>query len=385
MRILHTSDWHVGRRWKGIQRLDEMEAILDNLAGFIERESIDLVLHSGDVFDSRNPTGESERLVNEFLVRVGRTGARTVLIAGNHDDPLRFDARALLARGANVHILGRPRSANHGGTFILDTRSGEKAAVAALPFASPGVWVSALDVAGDEASARTRYAYMFQRAVENLCAAYRDDAVNLLVAHTHLEGAVFGESERRVHLSEDWAATPQTLPSTATYIALGHIHKPQKVAGTLPAWYSGSPLQLDFGEVGQEKTFAVIEAAPRRPARVEHLPYEGGQPLRDVEGTLDELTDHAGASGEAGWLRVTVKLTAKDLDINRKVREVLPNALVVRVDLPESEVPGSDRPDTGAPAVELYEAYHRRTHEREPEPTVLDTFQHLHDQAREDA
>ena len=110
MRIVHTSDWHVGRRWKGLQRLDEMEAILDHLARFIEQESIDLILHSGDVFDSRNPSGEAERLVNEFLVRVGRTGARTVLIAGNHDDPDRFDARALLAAGVNVRIVGRSRS-----------------------------------------------------------------------------------------------------------------------------------------------------------------------------------------------------------------------------------------------------------------------------------
>ena len=385
MRIVHTSDWHVGRRWKGLQRLDEMETILDNLAGFIERESIDLVLHSGDVFDSRNPTGESERLVNEFLVRVGRTGARTVVIAGNHDDPYRFDARALLAAGLDVHIVGRPRAADRGGAFTLETRSGEKAVVAALPFASPGVWVSALDLAGDEASARNRYAHMFQRAVENLCGAYRDDAVNLLLAHTHLEGAAFGESERRVHLSEDWAATPQTLPSTATYIALGHIHKPQKVAGTLPAWYAGSPLQLDFGEVGQEKTFIVVEATPRRPARVEHAPYEGGRSLRDIGGTMAELADYAGANGDDCWLRVTVKLTEKDPDINRKVREILPNALVVRVDLPQAEVPDSDRPEAGAPAAELYAAYHRRAHEREPEPMVLDTFGHLHEQAREDA
>ena len=385
MRIVHTSDWHVGRRWKGLQRLDEMETILDNLAGFIERESIDLVLHSGDVFDSRNPTGEAERMVNEFLVRVGRTGARTVLIAGNHDDPQRFDARALLAAGVNVHILGRPRSANRGGAFMLETRSGEQAVVAALPFASPGVWVSALDLAGDEASARNRYAHLFQRAVENLCGEYRDDAVNLLLAHTHLEGAVFGESERRVHLSEDWAATPQTLPATATYIALGHIHKPQKVAGTLPAWYAGSPLQLDFGEVGQEKTFVVVEATPRRPARVEHLPYEGGRSLRDIGGNMAQLADYAGANGDDCWLRVTVKLTEKDPDINRKVREILPNALVVRVDLPQAEVQNSDRPGAGAPATELYAAYHRRAHEREPEPMVLDTFGHLHEQAREDA
>ncbi len=384
MRILHTSDWHVGRRWKGIQRLDEMETTIDHLARFIEQESIDLVLHSGDVFDSRNPTGDAERMVNEFLVRVGRTGARTVVIAGNHDDPNRFDARALLAAGANVDILGRPRSADRGGTFILETRNGEMAVVAALPFASPGVWVSALDLTGDEASARGKYAHMFQRAVKNLCGGYRDDAVNLLLAHTHLEGAVFGDSERRVHLSEDWAATPQTLPPTATYIALGHIHKPQKVVGTLPAWYAGSPLQLDFGEVGQEKTFVVVEATPGRPARVEHIPYEGGRELRNIEKTMDQLPDYARENGDDCWLRVTVKLTETDPDINRKVREILPKALVVRVDLPQAEVWDSDRPEASAPAAELYAAYHRRAYEREPEQVVLATFQQLHEQARED-
>ena len=120
------------------------------------------------------------------------------------------------------------------------------------------------------------------------------------------------------------------------------------------------------------------------------MPYEGGRQLRDIAGTLDELedhaaADHAGANGDDSWLRVTVKLGEKDPDINRKVRELLPTALVVRVDLPESEGPDSDRPDAGAPAAELYAAYHRRAHEREPEPAVLDTFQHLHELAREDA
>ena len=100
---------------------------------------------------------------------------------------------------------------------------------------------------------------------------------------------------------------------------------------------------------------------------------------------MAELADYAGANGDDCWLRVTVKLTEKDPDINRKVREILPNALVVRVDLPQAEVRDSDRPGAGAPATELYAAYHRRAHEREPEPMVLDTFGHLHEQAREDA
>lgn len=383
MKIVHTSDWHVGRRWKGIQRLDELEAVLDHLAAFIERQSIDLVLHSGDVFESRNPPAEAEQLVNRFLVRVGRTGAQMVVIAGNHDDPLRLDARSLLTEIVNVQILGRPRPASRGGTRTLETRCGEKAVVAALPFASPGAWVSALDLAGEEASARSRYARMFERAVQNLCAAFQPDAVNLLMAHTHIEGALFGQSERRVHIAEDWAASPDALPSTASYIALGHIHKPQKIDGPVPAYYAGSLLQLDFGEAGEEKTFVVVTASPGRPARpteIEHVPYEGGLPLVDLRASLAELEETADRH-RTGWLRVTVPLTERDPDLNRKVRELLPNALVVRAELPEAEEPPDVQLEAGVPPVRHYAAYHLRTHQQAAEVAVLDTFEDLYDQA----
>jgi len=380
VRIVHTSDWHIGRRWKGIQRLDELEVVLDHLAAFIEQEDIDLVLHTGDVFESRNPPAEAEQLVNRFLVRVGRTGARMLVIAGNHDDPLRLDARSLLTEFLNVQILGRPRPASGGGTRIVETRRGETAIVAALPFASPGAWVSALDIAGEEASARTKYARMFELAVQDLCGAFHPDAVNLLMAHTHIEGAVFGESERRVHIAEDWAASPEALPSTASYIALGHIHKPQKIDVPVPAYYAGSLLQMDFGEAGEEKTFIVVTASPGQPATVEHVPYEGGLQLVDLRAPLAELEETADNYRE-GWLRVTVPLTERDPDLNRKVRELLPNALVVRAELPEPEEQPEVRLEKGVSPVGHYGTYHRRVYQQEADLDVLETFQDLYDLA----
>ncbi len=380
MRIVHTSDWHVGRRWKGIQRLDELEAVLDNLAAFIEKESIDLVLHTGDVFESRNPPAEAEQLVNRFLIRVGRTGAHMIVIAGNHDDPLRLDARSLLTELVNVQILGRPRPASRGGTRTLATRRGEQAVVAALPFASPGAWVSALDIAGDEARAHSRYARMFELAMQDLCGDFRPDAVNLLMAHTHLEGALFGDSERRVHIGEDWAARPESLPPTASYIALGHLHKPQEIAAPAPAYYAGSLLQMDFGEAGEEKSFVVVTASPGQPATVEHVPYEGGLPLVDLRASLAEL-EAAADDYRTGWLRVTVPLPEKDPDLNRKVRELLPNALVVRAELPETEEPEDIRLEKGLSPVEHYGAYHLREHQQPADWSVLEAFRNLYDQA----
>lgn len=386
MKIVHTSDWHIGRRWKGIQRFDELESVLDHLAAFIEDRSIDLVLHTGDVFESRNPPAEAEQLVNRFLVRVGRSGAQMLAIAGNHDDALRLDARSLLTEFVNVQILGRPRSASRGGTRVIATRCGEKAVVAALPFASPGAWVSALDLAGPEASARLKYAQTFERAVQDLCGGFQDDAVNLLVAHTHIEGALFGESERRVHISEDWAGSPGALPSDASYIALGHLHKPQKIEGPVPAYYAGSLLQMDFGEAGEEKSFVVVTVSPGQPgqmaapADIEHIPYEGGLPLVNLRASLAELEEIADRY-RTGWLRVTVPLTERDPDLNRKVRELLPNALVVRADLPEVEEAPDVRLETGVPPVAHYAAYHLHAHQHAAAVAALDTFQDLYDQA----
>jgi DNA repair protein SbcD/Mre11 len=383
MRIVHTSDWHVGRRWKGLQRMDELEAVLEQLASYVEKESIDLVLHTGDVFESRNPPADAEQLVNRFLVRVGRAGARMLIIAGNHDDAARLDARSLLTELVNVQIVGRPRSAARGGSRIVETRGGEKAVVAMLPFASPGVWVSALDIAGEEESARRKYAHMFELAVRDLCGAFRRDAVNLLMAHTHLEGSLFGESERRVHIAEDWAASPQALPSAASYVALGHLHKPQKVDVRVPAYYAGSLIQLDFGEAGEQKTFNVVTASPGKRGKVEQVPYEGGLPLVDLRATLAELETSADRYRK-GWLRVTVPLTAKDPDLNRKVRELLPNALVVRAELPEPDEPSESPLESGLPPVGHYAAYHYREHAQAAELAVLDTFQDLYDRAFEE-
>ncbi|HEX4498587.1 MAG TPA: exonuclease SbcCD subunit D, partial [Thermoanaerobaculia bacterium] len=330
--------------------------------------------------ESRNPPAEAEQLVNRFLVRVGRSGAQMVVIAGNHDDPLRLDARSLLTELLDVRIIGRPRTAAQGGTLTIETRSGEKAVVAALPFASPGAWVSALDLAGEEAGARVRYARMFERAVQDLCGPFRRDAVNLLMAHSHFEGALFGESERRVHIGEDWAASPEALPRRASYIALGHIHKPQQLDVLAPAYYAGSPLQMDFGEAGEEKTFVVVTASPGKRATVEHVRYEGGLPLVDLRASLAELEEIADQY-RRGWLRVTVPLTEKDPDLNRKVRELLPNALVVRADLPEAEEMPDLRLETGIPPVEHYANYHLRAHEAAADLAALDTFEDLYDQA----
>lgn len=309
MRIVHTADWHVGRIWKSISRLDETSKVLDHLAGYLEGEKIDLLLLAGDVFDTANPSAEAEQLVFEFFRRLGARNIPAVVIAGNHDNPGRIDAYAMLADLAGVHLVGKPRNPDKGGTFAIATASGETAVVAGLPFASPGGFASALKLPGDLTHSKTLYAEKFHEATLRLAEAFRPDCVNLLMAHTSLEGAVLGNSERQAHLGEEWTASPRVLPTTAQYVALGHIHRPQPLtAAPVPTEYAGSPLQLDFGEAGQQKTFVVVDVHPGQPARIEHVPYEGSRELLDLTLPLEELQLRQAEFRSAGWLRVNVQV-----------------------------------------------------------------------------
>lgn len=382
MKIVHTSDWHAGRIWKSLSRLDETEACLDHLACYIERESVDLLLVTGDVFDSGAPAARAERAVFHFFKRVGAGGTHTVAIAGNHDSADRFEAWGSLTELVNVWALGRPKSPANGGVLTLTTRSGEIAVVAAVPFAAQRRLVSALELAAGDDSAMQTYADKMAAIIKLLCQSFRSDAVNLLCLHTHLEGAVKSGSERQVHLGDDWAALPATLPSNAHYIALGHIHKPQKIAAPSPAYYVGSPLQLDFGEAGEDKYFNVIEAkSGPHPAKVYQLPYKGAKRLLKLSGTLEEIESQAPELKESGWLRVVVKLIAPDPDINRRIRNLLPNAVSVDSELPREQTADLISVfDTGSPA-DVFWQYFVQEHGREPSNELIDAFNQLRQEA----
>ena len=178
----------------------------------------------------------------------------------------------------------------------------------------------------------------------------------------------------------DAARTPRGV-GRAGKGALSEIHPQRLLSASSPAHYAGSPLQMDFGEAGEEKSFVVVTASPGEPATVEHVPYEGGIPLVDLRATLAELEAAAEELRRSGWLRVTVPLTEKDPDVNRKVRELLPNALVVRAELPEPEEQPGVRLETGMSPVGHYGAFHLREHQREADLAVLETFQDLYDEA----
>ena len=384
MRILHTSDWHAGRLWKSQDRLSELQDVLEHLGDFIEHEHIDLVLMSGDVFESQMPPAEAERAVSRFFKRLGRADVPSIVVAGNHDHPVRMDTWGLLAEFVGVQARGLPRRRTEGGLIEVPTRSGHTACVAAVPWASPGRIVEALTLARDETLAKQQYADAMQRILAHLAEGFRHDAVNLVVAHSYIAGAKSCGSERIVTMGDEWAATAQSLPAAAQYVALGHVHRPQRIDAAGPhTQYGGSPMQLDFGEVDDEKTFVVIEVAPGKPPRVERVPYQGAVRLGEWAGTMTELERDADTLRHFGFLKVRITLDAPVPDLNRRARQILPNIVVVDAVLPESHDGDCDAaraPRVAATPAPLdqFRTFYQREHQREAQPETLTMFSDLY-------
>jgi DNA repair protein SbcD/Mre11 len=252
--------------------------------------------------------------------------------------------------------------------------------VAVVPFAPSRLLVTAAELANSETQARQHYADGFAAMVEHLCGAYRASSINLLMAHTHLQGAVLSNSERQVHVGDDWAATPQVLPSSAHYVALGHIHRPQRVdAAAAPAEYAGSALQLDFGEIGQEKSFVFFDARPRQPVRVERVPYQGAKTLCGVRATLTALERDAAALRDAGWLRVEVLLEQRIPDLNAQIRRMLPNAVSVQEVLPKPAQLSDVIQTSSMSPSEAYRAFVEIEHGGRADDALVDKFKSLYE------
>jgi DNA repair protein SbcD/Mre11 len=163
--------------------------------------------------------------------------------------------------------------------------------------------------------------------IEVLARSFSPATINILMAHLFAFGAETSGSEWAIHTGLPYAISPARFPTTAQYIALGHLHRPQDIgASPVPCAYAGSPLQLDFGEQGQQTRVVLIEARPNRPVHIESIPLSAGRNLRDVEGRIDEIEAMA-ASLSSDYFRVTVITDGPVPGLADQIRMRLPNAL----------------------------------------------------------
>ncbi len=379
MRILHTSDWHVGKRLGRFDRMAEHRAVLAEVGDIGEAEAADLVVVSGDLFDRPIPPVDALQAVLAALVRLTRGGrVPVVAVAGNHDSPEFLEAIAPFLAPANIHLIGNVKAPDRGGVLDLETPGG-RALVAGFPFLREGRVVDFM------ADADQWYGAYAER-VRKLCTAYSDhlvaqagtDAVTLLVAHFMVTGArirtAAPRGERELHIGEAYAAAENAVPPGLGYVAMGHIHAPQPVPGAnVPAEYAGSLLQLDFGEAGEEKRVALVEAAPGRRATIRSVPLTAGRRLVQASGTWDDLVARDDLAD--AYLDLAVRTDGPDPGLGDRAREAFPFLVKVRA---EYDRPEGDQPRrTGRPWPELYAEYHERERGVLPPDDLLAAFREV--------
>lgn len=384
MKILHTADWHAGRTLHGVDRTPEVRLALQEVAALAESERVDLIVVAGDLFDNRNPSASAEQAVYEFFLTTGRARIPSVVIAGNHDSALRLDAVASMLKLAEVHVVGGFRPAGRGGVIEL-MAGGQDVKIAALPFLSERRMIDAnalLD--GDLGAHHDTYRHTMRKLVDNLTGSFDHRSVNLLAMHTTFDGATLANSEYSFHSSANYTVPASVVPDSVNYAALGHIHKPQAIAGLAAnkARYCGSLLQLDFGEVGDEKGVLIVEVNPGKPTRVTTFPISSGEKLRRVVVKEEELDARVSElDGTSGWLKLVVQLAAPRPGLKERLQRHLPNLLAL-----EQQLPGEEDDDVASldlTALSLSDAYRdylvRERGVSEPDALVA-LFDRLHDE-----
>ena len=347
MRLLHTSDWHLGRtvgqRPAQRSRDGDFDAVLAEITGIARDVRPDLIVHSGDLFDSWRPTpGDLARCLR--ALRDLSEVAPVLVVAGNHDSPVLLETLdfAVTAFGADpgpggvprLKFVTRARRPRDGGILDYPVRGGEqRIRVAALPFIHQNRF---LDEFISPATATRDYARHLREIQAELQRGLLDgyqpgQDVLVLAAHLYVQGASPSYTERPVEISDTYLTEADALPAVS-YAALGHIHRPQAITrGGITARYAGSPLQLDFGEAGEDKSVVVVDADPGRPVRVDLVPLHAGRRLYDFTGTLDELRAQAGRIGDA-FVRAVIVSDQPIPHLAAAAKDAAPHATFVAID-----------------------------------------------------
>lgn len=298
MRILHTSDWHLGKNLEQINRIEEQKEFIDCLCKTVEEQKIDLVLIAGDIYDTYNPSAAAEELFYEAIDRLNDKGKRAVVvIAGNHDNPERLCAASPLAYKNGIILLGYPGSdaavykISGGNIKIINSGPGwlelsvpgceYNAVIITLPYPSESRLEEILSQQADEGIMQKAYSEKIGSIFSSLSQKFRNDTVNLAVGHLFLRGGKESESERTLQVGGALTVDPGILPSNAHFVALGHLHRPQEIRNApCPVFYSGSPLAYSFSEAEHSKAVYIIDAVPGEKADVKPFYLDCGKPLR---------------------------------------------------------------------------------------------------------
>lgn len=375
MKILHTSDWHIGKRLADRERLPEQDAVLLEIGAICEREGVDLLIVAGDIFDTYVPSAEAEELFYRRIKEMAQ-GRTVVLISGNHDDGLRLCAAAPFALEHGVYLFGnKPTIApigKRGGTgvveagenyIVVENAKGERVYLNLLPYPN--------EARLKEEKTDESYAEKTARWIGRGEAGYRGDMPHILVAHVFVVGGSVSESERDIDLGGARAVPLSSLPEHG-YVALGHLHKRQRVGKN--GYYSGSILQYSFDEANTQKSVMLLETKGNDIETLREIPLTAGKKLvrlecNGVEEALSLLPRYEDCYIEL-TIHLDAPLTSAQTQALRECNAGLVN-LIARVGAEErANVPLRSM----LKADELFSLYYKSQFAAEPPSELLTAF-----------
>lgn len=400
MRILHTSDWHLGRSLEGRDRIDEQEEFILEICDVAEKEKVDLVLIAGDVFDTSNPPAKAEQLFYQGLYDLSAGGRRGVIaIAGNHDNPERLKASDPLAEQLGITLLGLPKdqalvskvsdkrvqrlSAGPGWLEVAIPGCDHQAVIIALPYPSEQRLKEILIEKLGEEEMQKSYSERVGRIFASLSGNFRSDTVNLCMSHLFVRGGKESESERPIQLGGSPTVDVEMLPwEKAQYLALGHLHRPQKVGGKDYARYSGSPLSYSFSEAGQAKGVYLVDCFPGQIAQVREISLTKGRPLVrwEAKSGFPQVIKWCEENRDReAWIDLTLYVD-EPLSISeiKNLRELRPNLINIRPIL-KKELAVNFNPINriNLPIEDIFQEFYRKNYQSEPSTELTRLFLEL--------
>ncbi|UOQ55443.1 exonuclease subunit SbcD [Hymenobacter cellulosivorans] len=336
MRVLHTADWHLGQRFiSGHERTDEHRYFLEWLVEVVREQRVEVLVIAGDIFDTGSPSNQALELYYSFLLNMRGTGCRDiVVVGGNHDSPATLNAPARLLRHLRVHVVGCVPDCFDDQVLVLDDADGKPGlVVCAVPFLRDrDVRLSVPGESAEEREARIKQGiadhYARVAEVERVWQLKELGLPVLATGHLYAAGAAPSDSERTIHVGNLGQVTADHFPTIFDYVALGHLHRPQRVGGREHIRYSGSPIPLSFSEIDHPKEILLLSFADGKLQSLEALLVPGTRRLARFHGDLAEVItalttyDNTGFQLPA-WVDVEVRSELTQLEVAEQLLKTI--------------------------------------------------------------
>lgn len=331
-RVLHTSDWHLGKTLNDQPRDEEHERFLDWLLHVIREHAVDALIVAGDVFDSANPPQAAQAQYYDFVSALFRQGDCTmVVVGGNHDSPGQLEAPNKVLRALGIHVLGFLPETPQDRLVALPSQENPRLVVATIPFLRDRDIRTGQSGQGATDIQRERLAGITRRYAETaeVAAEWNEKGIPVLATgHLMVMGASSSDSEREIHVGGLGAVERDVFPEAFSYVALGHLHRPQRAGGSEDARYSGSPIPLSFSEANDRKEVRLLDFAHGNLREQWPLPVPVFRKLSqirtnraDLERTLDEFQPES--SDLITWVEVVVEDAGTGENLNEVVQELV--------------------------------------------------------------